>query len=302
MSTTDYDHDDIEDDSRHDERTETETVSREEYRDLAARAELLTEENDRLRAEYARARRAQYRKTAIGLAAVGALAVGGGLLFPGNRDVLFVLAATGFFGALLTYYLTPGQFVTAEVGERVYAKLAANHEALATELGLRDEGIYVPDDDLERASLFVPRYREYELPADDDGPIVTDDRSRGLVLEATGSGLFREFERGLTGDLATATTPLAVQLADALVEQFELVRSADPDVDAADGRVTVALEGSALADVDRFDHPAASFLAVGFAVGLDRPISLEVDRGDDRADWLVTCRWEPDGDEQNDQD
>ncbi|MHC3439739.1 hypothetical protein ACYJ1Y_17015 [Natrialbaceae archaeon A-gly3] len=284
MSSSDYD---IDDDSTPQE----ETIPVEDYRDLAARIELLSEENERLRAEYARARRSRYRKTALGLATLGALAGLGGLLFAANRDVLFVLAATGLFGALLTYYLTPGQFVAAEVGERVYAKLAKNHEALTADLGLEDERVYLPADDLERVALFVPQHQEYDYPDIDTGPIITDEHSRGLVLETTGEGLFREFKQGLTGELATTPTPLATQLADGLVEQFELVKSADPDIDADNGRVTVALTESAFNDVDRFDHPAASFLAVGFAIGLERPVTLEVDRGDERADWLVTCRW-----------
>lgn len=267
--------------------------------ELAAQVDLLQDENRRLREEYVRARQSRYRATAIGLAAIGLVATLGGLLFPDTRDVLVALGATGLFGAVLTYYLTPGQFVAADVGEYVYTAGATNTAAIADELGLRDERLYVPGTTTP-ARLYVPQQPEYSIPDErlDAGPFLVDDDSRGLLLEATGADLFREFERGVTGELAITPSVLASQVTDGLVEQFELAGSADADVDAAAGRATIAITDSSFGDVTRFDHPIPSFLAVGFAAGLDRPITLEVTPGDERADWLVTCRWtvETDGD------
>uniref|UniRef100_A0A8A2VL03 DUF7982 domain-containing protein n=1 Tax=Haloterrigena alkaliphila TaxID=2816475 RepID=A0A8A2VL03_9EURY len=268
---------------------ETAPAATDDSYELAAQVELLADENRRLREEYVRARQSRYRSTALGLAAIGVVAVLGGILFPDAREVLVALGATGLFGALLTYYLTPGRVVAADVGERVYAAGAANAAAIADELGLRDERVYVPGGTAP-ARLYVPQHADAALPEERAGPIVVDD-ARGLLLEATGAELFREFERALTGDLAAEPTPLAAQLTDGLVEQFELARSAAPDVDAADGRATIAINDGAFGSIDRFDHPIPSFLAVGFAAGLDRPVRLEVAPGDDRADWLVTCRW-----------
>ncbi|AGB38642.1 hypothetical protein [Natronococcus occultus] len=281
--------------------TETETVSAssgtsDRLERAEARAELLAEENRRLRAQHARARRSKYRRTALGLVAIGLCAVAGGVIFPDSRELLLALGATGLFGGLLTYYLTPEQFVAASVGERVYAAWAANGESLAAELGLREDRVYVPDERADTARLYVPARAEFEPPTDADGPVVVDRGSHGLLVAPTGATLFEEFERVLSGDLASRPEPLAVQLADGVVEQFELADGADPDVDAAGGRVTVGISGSAFGAVDRFDHPIASFLAVGLAVGLDRPVVLAVEDGDDRADWLVTCRFEPDED------
>ena len=270
----------------------------------AARAELLAAENERLRAEYARARQSQYRRTALGLVLVGAVAALAAVLFPDGREVLFALAAVGLFGGVLTYYVTPESFVAADVGERIYAAMAANEAAIAGELGLGDDRVYVPVDDGVGVSLYVPQRATDEPPGPDDvtGPILTEPDHRGLALEPTGAALFAEFERVLTGELATAPEPLATQLADGLVEQFELAGGADPDADLAAGRVTVAITGSAFGDVDRFDHPIASFLAVGFVAGLERPIRLEVTPGDDRADWLVTCRWDDENEADKDGD
>ncbi|QRV15816.1 hypothetical protein JMJ58_02620 [Haloterrigena salifodinae] len=277
--------------------TETETVTDAEAttdddrRELAAQVELLADENRRLREEYVRARQSRYRATAIGLAAIGIVAALGSIAFPDAREVLVALGATGLFGALLTYYLTPSRFVAADVGERVYTASTANVAAIGDELGLRDEQVYLPGETAP-ARLYVPQHADYSLPDERAGPIVVDDDSRGLLLEATGAELFRPFERALTGDPAADPAPLAAQLTDSLVEQFELARSAESDVDAGDGRATIAVSDSAFGPIDRFDHPIPSFLAVGFAAGLERPVRLEISPGDDRADWLITCRWD----------
>jgi len=76
--------------------------------------------------------------------------------FPDGREVLFALAAVGLFGGVLTYYLTPGTFVAADVGERIYAAMAANEAAIAGELGLSDDRIYVPAGEPVDARLYVP--------------------------------------------------------------------------------------------------------------------------------------------------
>src|SRR5699024_5189946 len=113
-----------------------------ESSELAAQIDVLREENQRLREEYARARRTQYRRTALALAAVGLLATLGGVALPDSRTVLFALGGTGLFAAALTRYLTPEQFISASVGEGIYGSLAATEAALVAELGLQDERLY----------------------------------------------------------------------------------------------------------------------------------------------------------------
>lgn len=268
--------------------------------DLTARIDVLREENQRLREEYARARRTRYRRTAIALAVVGAVATLGGVAFPDARTVLLALGGTGVFAAVLTYYLTPEQFISASVGEGVYGALAATEAALVTELGLHDERLYLPGPDAPGETsvrLFVPQRADYELPAPSalgSVFVVTDSETeRGLALHPSGGPLFAEFRRTLSGELSDEPGALAAQLADALVEQFELVRSATPESDDEGGRVTVAVDGSAYGALDRIDHPVASFLGVGLAAGLDRSVSVETRAIDgDRADYLVTCSWQ----------
>ena len=263
--------------------------------ELAARIELLEAENRRLRAEYARARRSQYRRTAIGLAAIGAVSTLGGIAFPASNTVLFSLGAIGFFAALLTYYLTPERFVAATVGEAVYAAHAENGDALVSELGLSEQYRYVPLEGPTRAAtLYVPQAEGAAVPPESELDavfVVGEDGERGLSLRPAGGALFVEFERTLAGPLADDPGSLADQLADGLVEMLELADGVDSEVSSDGTRCTFGIVGSALGTVDRFDHPVGSFLAVGFAVGLDRPVEMTVTSGDERFDHRVICSW-----------
>ena len=289
------------DDDRREE-TEAETVA-----DLTARLELLSEENNRLRAEYRRARRTSYRRTALAMAVIGALVGGGGLLFPSSRTVLFALAGTGLFAAVLIYFLTPEQFVSAAVGERTYAAHAAIGDELVESLGLAEATVYLPTGNATDANagvrLFRPQHREYDVPPEDDADtlfIVTDDeRQRGVATPPTGSGLFHEFE-SMVDDTADGLPELADQLADALTEGFELVESATSDVDEDDGRISIGIRGSQYGAVDRFDHPVASFVAVGMVNATEQPVTLDTTAsGDDRVDYLVTASLMPERSERS---
>ncbi|WP_049998619.1 hypothetical protein [Halococcus sediminicola] len=279
---------------------ETEAEATAEASELAAQVDVLQEENQRLREEYARARRTQYRRTALALAAVGLLATLGGVALPESRTVLFALGGTGLFAAALTRYLTPEQFISASVGEGIYGSLAATEAALVRELGLQDERLYLPGPETPNGvsiRLFVPQQSEYTHPdpsALDAVFVLTDNEAeRGVALHPSGGPLFAEFRQTLSGGLADEPVTLATQLADGLVEQFELAQSVTSDRTDGDGQVTFAINGSTYGAVDRIDHPVASFLGVGTAAGLDRAVTVETKAADgDRADYLVTCSWE----------
>lgn len=257
---------------------------------------LLKEENRRLRASYVRARHTRHRRTALGLAAVGAVALIGAYLVPSQRALLVALGATGVFAGVLTYAVTPERFLTASVGEAAYRSVATVGEQLVDELGLADERIYVPPDDAGGdARLFVPATVDAEPPgaADLESLLVVPAAGEplGIALPPTGGALYRDFER-TGGRLPGEPADLAAALADALVEQFELVDRAAPEVDPAGDRLTVGIAGSALGSVDRIDHPVQSVLGVGLATGLDRPVAVDVRPAEDRRyDHLVTCRW-----------
>ena len=275
----------------------TDSVSQADAAELASQLEVLTEENRRLREEYARARRTRYRRSALGLAVLGTLAALAGVAFPDTRTVLFALAMTGLFAGVLTYYLTPERFLAAAIGRDVYASLADNEGDLVTELGLQETAVYVPCESASTppAWLFVPHRSDYEVPDDDaleELFVVTEtERSRGVSFRPSSAPLHEEFDRALADDLATEPAALADQLTEGLVEQFELADSATTDIDPEGDRVSIGISGSAYGPLDRFDHPIESFLGVGFARGLTLPVTVETTPADDRADILVTCRW-----------
>lgn len=266
----------------------------ERVRELRAQIDLLRAENERLRNEYARARRTSYRRTALGLAGVGAVAVLAGVLFPAARQVLFVLGAIGLFGGILTRYLTPARFVAAETGERVYAAQADTLDALTDQLGLSNHRLYVPVTGDPPAKLFLPQHAEYELPDGDalEGPLVVDvpDAQRGASLVPTGGTLFREFERSLASPLGDDPVTVVEQVADALVERFELVETADVSVDETEGQATLAMDGAVYDDAGTVDNPLGSLLAVALVAALDTPVSLETARSDEAL--VVTARWD----------
>ncbi|WP_227356319.1 hypothetical protein [Haladaptatus salinisoli] len=283
------------------ELADDESIAQSSTDELAAQVALLTEENQRLRAEYVRARQAQHRRAALGMAALGGLAAVAAVLLPDSRPLLLALAGTGFFAAVLTYYLTPQQFVSAEVGERVYASAAAMGASIVDDLGLQDERVYVPtesdgNETFANVRLFLPQHADYVVPDGDEliSPFVVtnDERGRGASFFPTGAALFREFETTMTNAVPDEPEALAGQLTDAVVEGFELVDSASADVDRGGTTVTVGVRGSAYGSVTRFDHPVASFIATGMAKGLDAPVTVEqLPADDDRFDYLVSCDW-----------
>lgn len=277
---------------------DAETETRE---DLAAQVELLADENRRLREEYVRARRTTHRRTALGLFAVGALALLGALAFPDSRTVLFALGGTGLFAGVLTYYLTPERFVAAETGERVYAALSATGRELVAELGLRDDRVYAParpvDESFAGVRLFVPQRPDFAVPEPDRLDslfVVGDEYERGVSLPPSGGALYREFETAMADDVGSDVDVLVGQLADALVEGFEVAESASADADPENGRATFEVADSVYGPVDGFDHPVASFVAVGLAENLDAPVATQVTAdADGGGDHLVACEWNP---------
>lgn len=253
----------------------------------------LEEENERLRARYSTARQSQHRRTALGLAGVGLFAGGLAGVVPMVREPLIGIAAIGLFSAVLTWYLTPERFIPADVGQSVFEPLSRNEASLADQLGLSDERIYLETEAGFR--LYIPQRSSEQLPdvADLTHPLVVADGAdeSGLSLEPSGAGLYRE-HRATRSSQPKAVSKAAAQLGESLREHFELVRSYEFDVDADDSRVTVELTEPAYDDPAVFDHPIVSFLGVGLADQLNKPVRVEVAELDSDAEtWSVTLRW-----------
>ncbi|WP_459191548.1 hypothetical protein [Halosimplex sp. J119] len=265
--------------------------------ELVVELERLRERNRRLQATYERARTAQYRRTAVGLAALGFIGVVWAALIPSLRDILLVLGSIGLFGGLLTFYLTPERFVAADVGRGVFETMADDRAALVAELGLTDQRVYTPVGDAsERVRLFVPQYEDYELPGRDalaDSLVVpAAEAGRGATFAPAGRPLYESFAEALPDEPPEQPGPLAQQVGDALVEQFELLDRTRVDASEA-GRLTVGVSETVYGPADRFDNPVVSLYAVALARALDRPVSVEVDAVEDGRDaHLLTVRWD----------
>jgi len=267
--------------------------------DAEQRIRQLEAENKRLREEYVRTQQSRNRLTAGALLGVGLIGLAIGILFPAERTVFFALGTTGVFGAILTYFLSPQKVVPAAVGRSMYDTISDTGSAIRDELGLTAESVYCPVEstDSDRHApvrLFVPQSTDYEIPSDEDFRstfVAPDDhRRRGVALTPSAGRLLTEFERAASSVSGQPET-LATQLCDALVEQFELARSAEVELDVEGQRVTVRVEGCAYPSVSGFDHPVPSLIGCGFAHGLGEPVTVETEPADSDAASLVTCRW-----------
>lgn len=282
------------------EAEETSEENEQSRQELLTELEILAEENQQLRSSYIRAKQTKHQRSAIGLGLIGVFAVIGALVFQQSSEVLFILGGIGLFGGLLTYYLTPETFVSADVGRDVYQTLAGNEAALSQELALSDKRVYVPMSN-NTVRLFIPQHEKAPLPDREllsQTVVVPDEEpSRGLALDPSGSQLFAAVEDGVSEGVGPAPSPLAEQLIDAITKQFELARTASQELDAEGGQLTVGISDSTLGPLDRFDHPIPSLLAVGLARGLGEPISVSITESDDnRAEYIVICRWESETD------
>lgn len=274
----------------------TEPDERADDERFAAERALVHRENERLRRAVADAHRTRHTRATVTLAALGLIALVGALAFPAERTVLIALGGVGLYTAAVVRFLTTERFVSVDIGEHIYEALVSDHESIVAELGLQDELIYVPSTVEGGVRLFVPQHTEYVTPpgtAIDSTFVVTDDsRHRGMTFEPTGRRLLSEFRTMITGELSADPTTLADQLADSIVEGFELARGATTDVDPAAGRATIAVVGSAYGSVDRFDHPVPSLFAVAFATALDEPVTLDVYTNEGSPEQFIKCTWD----------
>lgn len=266
--------------------------------DLQGQIELLQAENRRLRREYVRARQSRYQRTAVALLVVGTLGLAGGLLLPGAQAVLLALGGSAVVAGVLTYYLTPENFVTLSVGEALTTTLQDSYEAIQAELNLAGDPVYVPlgDNTSAEARLFLPQHREYTLPSAEalrDVFVVPETPSeRGLALHPTGSDLLTEFHQASPTGTVLADDPeqLFEALADGLVEQFEFADQISITIEN-EARCIIAVSGGKSGSVHRLDHPLTSFFGVGAAVHLQQPAYVEVDDTDGSSQYIIECRW-----------
>ncbi|WP_434530773.1 hypothetical protein ACODNH_18645 [Haloarcula sp. NS06] len=263
---------------------------------LEAELEVLREENRRLRESYVHAKRATFRRTAIGFFTVGGLSLIAAFVFPALQTIFIAFGGTGVFAGIVTFYLTPERFVSASVSDTVFDTLADIEQQLVSELELQTEAVYVPTASRPEttARLFVPQHVEYAVPDPEQlGELFVTgvESEQGISLPPTGGRLYTEFERTLSGEPDDDPHSIATRLTAALSEQFELVDGTTIEIDGESRTASIAIDNPAFGDIHQLDHPVVSLLAVGFATGFDRPVTVDT-RDDERFSGVVTVSWD----------
>jgi len=238
-------------------------------------------------------------RTAFRFGVLGvATGIGGFLSSDSEIQIILIsLAAVFLFGALLAYTLSSGRYLQWVVHESVYADMAANETALVDSFDLQERLMYVPRSGRDPAvSLFVPKHADFTMPRDSelDSLLVrtANGAIRGVSLRPSGGRLYSRFEEMLETELSDNPSELAAQLADGLVEGFELVDSVNPKFESAHGILTFGIDGCPYDLSAGLEDPVQSFLAVGIAVGLDIPVTVESTVTDgDQHDFVVQYRW-----------
>lgn len=191
------------------------------------------------------------------------------------QGVVAALGGAGVFLSLLTLALTGTG--TPDRDAALFDRLAGNYERAVGELGLAETHYYVPTGGEPPVRLFVPQRAEAPVPSVDKLRATFVGRREtggllGLAFDPSGLALLPETDT----DLPSEPRTLAGRLCGTLVDRMELAEIAQPNVDVDTGRATLAFRGTAYGPIERFDHPVRSFVGVGLALGLDRPVRTEV--------------------------
>lgn len=227
----------------------------------------------------------------VGALVLGLVGVGAGLALPPEfapaplPTLLPALGAAALFAAGLNHLLVAGGDLPPVVAQSLVDARVAD---AAARLGgdPPDAARYLPADGATGPRLVAP-------PASGAGADAQPSPGEG-TLEPSAATLYRAFEAQRSGDPDPRPEAIVAALCDALAGGFELVADARIAV-VADNRARVAVEGTVLPDLARFDHPVASFLGVGLATELDRPVTVDVEVDEEvAADAVVVCRWTPD--------
>lgn len=227
----------------------------------------------------------------VGALALGVVGLAAGLAVPPALlpdplpTLLPALGAVALFGGVLNHLLVSGGDLPPVVAQSLADARVAD---AATRLGgdPPDTARYLPPDSGTGPRLVAP-------PASGAGADAQPSPGDG-TLEPAAATLYRAFESQRSGDPPERPEAVVAALCDALAGGFELATDARIAV-VADNRARIAVEGTALPNLGRFDHPVPSFLGVGLATALDRPVTVTVEvNPDEAADAVVVCRWTPD--------
>lgn len=226
----------------------------------------------------------RYLMVPVAISVTGIVTAGIGVLLPPHRGVLLLLGGTGLFIGLVSFLVVTGRTVSATIARGVYRATTKNVETLVEELGGRREYVYVPGTGSGNTARLLLSYSANGR----------EESVSNVRLHPTGSVLYWEFENTLTEGVSSDPDVLAEQLADGLLNQFEIVRRVVLEAVSSDG-VTVGMEDTVFGPETTFDHPVVSFFGVGLANGLEKPVVVtDVEAPDGPLDYVVTYRWSKD--------
>ncbi|SEO83459.1 hypothetical protein SAMN05216388_102076 [Halorientalis persicus] len=250
----------------------------------------LESENERLQSRLET--RVTYRRAAALLLAFAAVAVGAVQVFPSERDVLFALAGTGTFGAVLLLTLTAEQLLPARAVRSVCETTSRNRAAIAHALGADGPIRYVPTE-TGVARLYVAATERDSIPPAETltSTVVDEDGYYGIALEPTGRDLLTEV-RQQSGDLpedVDSALPMLFEAATDLFEFAETVKTINYSEPAESGRteVTIKVVDNTVGTPTGIDHPIRSLVGVGLTTVVDGPVETRATTDDDGEPLLI---------------
>jgi hypothetical protein len=205
----------------------------------------------------------------------------------GVSATVATLSGTVFVAGVLNHLLVSDRELPPAVTESVYTAFASAAENVVSERSLSEHRVYVPSGGRSSARLIVPADGTDPLARewDSEGAVDSDD----AVFTPTGEPLYRTYRRARTPSSIADSERSLSRLGDALDGGFELVD--EVSVSVADRTGAVSFEACVLPDVDRIDHPVPSFLAVGLAREMGRPVLVEAVRTSTDSSGTVELRW-----------
>ena len=219
------------------------------------------------------------KTSALAFLLFGLAAIAGSFFVTDSQTVAIAVGSTFLFGFLLVILLSTEQYVQASVHEGVYRDMARNEAALIEARNHTRILVYVPRSSVEdSATLFAPKHSDFRIPDEPalDSLFVTTEteQEEGIALSPSAASMFSEFESRSVPALSADPAELSIQLIGGLVEGFELAKEADAEVNRESDSIKFEIELSGYEEGIGFDHPIISFLGVGLANGLDRPVSV----------------------------
>jgi hypothetical protein len=134
--------------------------------------------------------------------------------------------------------------------------------------------VYVPVSDQTRG--FIPRDRDFEVPENLSHVFPgSTSGSEGMTFTPSGQEMTREVDEIRTTQASDTTLGAVEQVADSLVEHFEVVDQITVEKSTVVREVIISVDEPAFGPLSRLDHPVVSALACAAAQTVDSPVVVD---------------------------